>query len=475
VPENAQRYFEQAIELSTEASMRAELHERAGQMAWMGGHAAPARSHFEEAIAAFDSIGLTHPSARVSAALAEIMWQEGEIEDAIQRLTAAFEVMSAEERDADLATHAAQLGRLLYFSGRTEEALTHIEVALAVAEAVKAPEPFSQALNTKGLILATHGRFDEGALLVRHALQVALDNDLASAALRAYSNVAAIHSWQDRLEDLLEWSRKGLAYARKVGNRYWDLSFVIGLIPDLIYLGRWDEALAAPEASHGDELPAFILTTMVSLIPLYVARDQLDDARRALGRVPDGESSQDVQTRAVVQAARAPLLRAEGKLAEALVAGEDAWSLRHEIGVQHQSVKEGLVEAIEAALGLGDLDRAEQLIDSIGALRPGDLTPYLQAQGARLSARLSAARGETGNVEDGFRSAVQRFREISFIPYLGMTLVEQAEWLTANGRHEDAKPLLDEAREIFERLEARPWLERVARAASPERASAIRS
>jgi hypothetical protein len=50
-------------------------------------------------------------------------------------------------------------------------------------------------------------------------------------------------------------------------------------------------------------------------------------------------------------------------------------------------------------------------------------------------------------------------------------LVEQGEWLLGQDRADDATGLLTEAREIFERLEARPWLERLERVGEPEGAS----
>ena len=40
-------------------------------------------------------------------------------------------------------------------------------------------------------------------------------------------------------------------------------------------------------------------------------------------------------------------------------------------------------------------------------------------------------------------------------------MLEHAEWLTANGRTDDAAPLFAEARETFERLGANPWVERL--------------
>jgi hypothetical protein len=53
------------------------------------------------------------------------------------------------------------------------------------------------------------------------------------------------------------------------------------------------------------------------------------------------------------------------------------------------------------------------------------------------------------------------FRELAVTFYLAVTELESSEWLVAQGRGEEAEPLVAEAREIFERLEAKPWLERL--------------
>jgi hypothetical protein len=50
---------------------------------------------------------------------------------------------------------------------------------------------------------------------------------------------------------------------------------------------------------------------------------------------------------------------------------------------------------------------------------------------------------------------------------MAATQLEHGEWLTGQGRAEEAEPLLVEAREIFEQLEATPWLERLEKVARP--------
>ena len=55
------------------------------------------------------------------------------------------------------------------------------------------------------------------------------------------------------------------------------------------------------------------------------------------------------------------------------------------------------------------------------------------------------------------------FREHGLTFLLAITQLEHGEWLAGQGRADDAGALLAEAREIFERLEATPWLERAGR------------
>ena len=64
-----------------------------------------------------------------------------------------------------------------------------------------------------------------------------------------------------------------------------------------------------------------------------------------------------------------------------------------------------------------------------------------------------------------FDAAAKRFRELGVPFWLAVTLLEHGE-LTGD------ESLLDEAREIFEELEARPWLERLEGARSHEKVTA---
>ncbi|HZD16904.1 MAG TPA: tetratricopeptide repeat protein, partial [Actinomycetota bacterium] len=469
--DEAQRYFERAIELTEEPLTLAELHERAGVVARLAGRYADARGHFETSIATFGSIGLSHPAARVSAALAEIVWQEGSIEDALEQMQAAFDVLVHEEQDADLATLAAQLGRVLYFMGRSEEALERLELALQLAEALRLPEVLSQALNTRGMILSARGRFEEGTLLLRHALAVALEHDLSYAALRAYNNLSVFETMADRYAASIELAARGVELARRVGDRFWELTFTIGGLEELTHLGRWDEARARlATVPPLEELPDTIRLGMLSGITLSVLQGELERARAILAAFPEAGTSKDIQTRAVYRRYESLVLLAEGRAAESLAAAAEVLESSGDFGVRSGEFKEGFVRALEAAFALEDRAKIEELLARLEALRPGELTPLLQAQGARFVARLAALRGEHDRVEPGFQAAISSFRELSMPFHVAMAQLELAEWLRSRGRAEDAAPLLAEAREVFEGLGARPWLERTD-ASAPTRAA----
>jgi hypothetical protein len=78
---------------------------------------------------------------------------------------------------------------------------------------------------------------------------------------------------------------------------------------------------------------------------------------------------------------------------------------------------------------------------------------------------LSESRGTRDpQAESDFATAEDLFRTLGTPFYLAVTQLEHAESLLEQGQRGEAEPLLAEARETFERLEAKPWLERTAQA-----------
>ena len=454
--------FEEAAGLTDSVLLQAELLERAGLAAANNGQAVAAMELYQRAKARFDGESATHAAARVSARLGEAMWTTGRVEEAIAIMEQAFAVVSQERPDADLAWLAAQLGRVLYFAGATEPAAERIEVALDTAESLWLPEVLSEALNTKSLTLLARGRPQEGLALLEFALKVALENDVPSAALRAYYNLAELSLQYDRFEDARDHVDRGLALARRVGNRRWERLNKSQLYP-LVAVGEWDEALARAGDISVDELQddrsAYLF--LLGNVPfIHLNRGAADEAKRLFDVFADAGISADVQERALHAAGLALLLHAEGRHAEALEAVQEALAAREDLGVGSEPFREGLTVALSAHLALGDDSGASALLDVVDGLPPGKVPQYVRAQTARFRAQLAIRAGNSERAESGFKRAAASFREIGTLFPLALTQLEYAEWLAGEGRCDDAKPLLEEARSTFERLQARPWLER---------------
>ena len=471
--EEAQSAFERAAELSASQQERAALTQRAGEMAELRGRPDEAATRYREAARLFEEAGQARTAARVQARLAGVEWLRGHVTQATERMRAAHVGLAGGEPDADVAVVVAQLGRLLALEGNYGEAAPLLDEALELAEHLELPEVYSQALSSRALLLWDSDRLDEAGILLRRALEVALEHGLTAAADRAYNNLGGVLESQDRFAEIVALSEQRLELARRVGDRSSELAALTGSVSSLLPLGRWEDALAlAQEARGAEELAALEnwAAQLLSLTSLHVPRGDLGAARVLLESMQWAESSESWERRMEYATASAVVLSAEGRPAEALAAAEKVLATRVErgLGLTDGHVKRALVQAVEAALDLDGLARATELLGIARAARPGRVSPWLRAQVARLSARMSAAAGDHEVVGAGFEAAEAGFRDLGTPFDLAVALTEHAEWLAARGRPDKAGPLISEARATFERLRARPWLERLGPLAGEE-------
>src|SRR5215469_6375089 len=239
----AQRYFEQAAGLEEDQLARSRLLERAGEAAHLAGDLGAARTHYQTAMETYRARGDVRATARLAARMGDIDYEEGQLAEGIDRMEQAFAVLSQDEPDEDLATLAATLGRLHFFRGNMDIARSRLETALDIAEPLALPEVISQALNTKALVGLYQGRVEENSALLRHALEIAVEHDLSTAALRAYVNLAESLHRRDRYEESLEKFQEGIVLARRVGNRLWEVPLIGDRLFPLFVVGRWHEVL----------------------------------------------------------------------------------------------------------------------------------------------------------------------------------------------------------------------------------------
>ena len=462
-PEEGQRYYEQAAELADDPAARASLLEQAGGLAIKANRPQDGRARLELAIALYDEAGDQRGAARAGVTLGAADTQEGRLDEAAVRLERAVAEVERDEPGPELAAALAELGRIRVLAGHAEQAGPPLERALTLAERLQLPEVFVEALTSKGLVLLAQGRLEEARILLESAMQRARAEDLSASELRAGNNLAVVIEASDRHADAIALCDRQLTLARRRGDRRWESAIRAGSVSDLIMLARWDEALqvtAEEEPTAGE----FARGALLVVVLLHCERGELDQAEAWLGGGESTREGPNFQFRLTFAALEARLLRARGRFGDALAAAERALEIgRGEASLVDSGMKLAVVEGVEAALALPDLDAAERLLAIPETLYPGELTPFLQANAARLRARLEAARGEHKGVDERFRLAENMCREFSLGFYEAVARLEHAEWLAGRGRAEEADGLAAEAEETFEQLKAAPWVERTRR------------
>jgi predicted negative regulator of RcsB-dependent stress response len=197
---------------------------------------------------------------------------------------------------------------------------------------------------------------------------------------------------------------------------------------------------------------------LLQLAPLHVYRGEFDRVRELLAANEAMARSENAGWAASYALTEGLLHAGEGRREEALAAVDRALALRSQFAGMQTIAR---FDALEVMTDLGDEQKIRELLGVVDELSPAELAPYLRAQQARFRARLSEH-----DAEAELLAAQQLFTESEMPFYVAVTQLERARYLLDGDRVEEARPLLDQARETFEELRARPWLERVEAAES---------
>jgi class 3 adenylate cyclase/tetratricopeptide (TPR) repeat protein len=454
-------YFEQAAELTDEPAARADLLTRAGTMAFDAAMVERGRDLFDRAIVLTQRLGDEVAQARIEIKRAFMSTADGRLEESRDRLLWARDVLAGQPPGPDLGEVAAELARVTYFTGDPEGALAFIEEALPLLERHFFPESLSQALNTKGIILGSQSRRQEAIALVRHALRIGLEHDAAPATMRAYNNLVSMLDAENRFAEQLQLLDEGVALARKFGHSGWLAKFLAAKAGQLAWVGRWDEAVAVDAEARSDpetaNLSAMAMERCVLTLP-HAVREEPDLAEQALAEEVL-EASEDVQAVGMLNLARAWIHRYGGRYEQAIEAARRTISMRDQVS-QAGPVDAAYATAVESALAMEDIELAETWLGEMDTVPAGERSPYFRTEMTRLRARVAALRGDSAAARSGFDEAVSMFRNLGMRFHLAVVLAEEGDWLDDQGKREESRLLLEEARDIFEDLRATWWLRR---------------
>ena len=271
----------------------------------------------------------------------------------------------------------------------------------------------------------------EGTVLVEGALAIALENDLHSAALRAYNNLGASLWVLGKFRAALANAGRGLELARRVGDRQWESTFLAGPAGFLMMLGRWDEALARAAEAEALLPNEFVRGLVLQIAPIHLHRGDVDGARKLLAASESSASSENASWAGVYALTEAQIHAAEGRRDEALEAVDRGLALR-----ARAAGSQGMIRfvALDAVADFAGDEKLRELLDVVDELNPGEQGSYMRAQKARFRARLPEhdAEAELAEAERLFEDGEMPF-------YVAVMRLERARTLP----EEEAGPLLE--------------------------------
>jgi class 3 adenylate cyclase/tetratricopeptide (TPR) repeat protein len=452
--DQAVAHLRTAIRITADPGERAGLLLRAGASANAAARHADAEALAREAMSLAGDAGDPSGVGRAAALLGEILIDTGKPPESVEVLEGAVAAFPESGDDETRAVLLSNLSRAYMRSHQSARSIEIADRALEIAERRHFERIIAETFNNKGSSLGYLGREREATALLPAAVDLAHAGGFVAAEIRALSNLAvSTDANPRRARETLD---AAVNLARRVGLRSQANWAAVSRLYAIYLVGEgWEEALSEADQDLGDARAHSAVAALDEIRSLSI---------QALLRVARGEPSDAtlasletlaLQTTDAFGPAAVHVLRGD----RALLAGEHVEACRELLAaaVEPNLGEVFLVRAMRAALWGRDIVTAREIADRLDA-HPSSLTSITAA---RIAARAGIAtlEGRLDEAVAGYRDALERYRaagEDFELACAGLDFV-----LLVGGDHPATRGAATEARTIFERAGARPYLERL--------------
>ncbi len=459
--EQSLTFLEQALQVTTDPTDRAELLERAGEEASAAGRHDPAERHLQAAVEARRAIGDRPAIAWAMTGLGRVLNMGSRSSAAVVLLEPAAAEFADLATDPNVIALGGQLARALFLIDEGAKAIEVADRVLAAAEHADLGAIVADTLVTKGTALAGLGRATEGLGVLRAGQELAEALDLGLTRLRGYINRSSVEAPRDPRQ-ALETCREGLRLARQLGQRSPAVVLLSNAAEVALRTGDWPWTLAELEIALADDLDAadrlYLLGATVGFRALRGAEDEtlLDEMRQLV------DTSTDPAVLTTLTAALALSAFGAGRLGDA----RSAW--HQAAGLSSNLLPDALARSCRASLWASD---ASGVRDDLAALdASGAHGRAIEADRATIRAGLAALEERKAEALALYREALRAWRDLGLAWDEALTGVDMATLL--DPAEPEVRAAAEASRDILVRLEAAPFIARLeaASARSSDRA-----
>ena len=450
--EQAVAYLRRALEAAPTRADAAQLLEEIAREEFLAGRLRDAEISAHRAAAAYDEIGDPAAALRATAREAQAITSRFDPAPAIAILVPAVERAQTVADDAATVLLEAQLARAYAFNDELALAVQWSDRTLVTAERLGDLPVIADVLITKGMVLSNLGRVREGIGLIEAAKQLALAIDATATALRAQTNLSAIQPTVDPRAAIAQ-ARVALESARRAGARVSMVILAGNAAEAALFAGGSEWADAAVE-----ELLEVTLdpSSRIALLGNAIS-----------GRVLHGKAYEDVlselseSVNAAEPGSATEFVGGAASIWIAFVGGDYPAAVRDAFRLAPMSTLNApmmLLIGARAAVLDRSPDQARELLRLLA--ETGVRGPTVDAQRDVVAAGIEALEGRWAEATIAYDRAIRRLRE------LGLDLDVAIAWLSVMTVAPPDEPLVDaerEARALFERLAAPPFIAQVDR------------
>jgi tetratricopeptide (TPR) repeat protein len=450
----AESFYVRALEVAgPDSARRAALLVRWTRALTQLGRSTEAIGPLEEAIARLRAEGDVRAAAVAQMLLARVLPDEG----AARWLELADEAVASLEADGPSGELVAVLKEWLELTivlGDYPKQLEVAERAMELSEQLGLPaDARLELLVTRGCARCDLGDAG-GDEDLRQALEMCRTSGLGEHMTWVFTGVANWIYIHEGFQASLAVCAEGLDFARRRGAVDLETDLRTVIVWASHAAGDWDEVLDEAVAidplleRHWDSWALSAERLFRTLV--LVERGRAQEAAKLVEWL-EQRALDEWAARAGCSIAASAVRSALGDTARAMdLLSRSEAALRDKGGYW---VAWLLPHAVRIALAAGDRHLAERLADSLEPLQPVSRHAIVAAR-----ALVSEAHGDRAAAAAGFADAASRWHDFAAVYEEAQALLGQGRCLMALDRAPEASPVLEQARDIFARLKAKPAL-----------------
>ena len=245
-------YIQHALELLEEKEnnleQKVKITENLGDLkAWMG-EVDASMGYWNKSLTLWNKLGDKKNIARLHAKMAWWLWLvSGNKNKAAEHHRMALEILEKEPESVELASLYEDISHMLWRTGEPAEALSWAQKALELAERLGASEVLAWCYNDLGVLNVKLGEFEKASQYYEQGLRIALEKNFVVPAGTFYNNLCDLYWGRGEFQKMFETAKEGSELARKSGALYSSVWIDTELAASYAFMGEMQKALSMVE------------------------------------------------------------------------------------------------------------------------------------------------------------------------------------------------------------------------------------